>query len=160
MGFDWKSAVKTVAPWIGTALGGPVGGMAAKAVSMALLGHEDGTPEQLSTAVQTASADQMLALKSADNDFKLRCKELGFKKLKALVADKDSARKMQMATKAKTPAILAYIQTVMVCGILIGLFLIPIPPENKATIYLMLGTVTTVWLGGQQFFHGATIKEE
>lgn len=28
---DWKTVVKTVSPWIGTALGGPLGGIAVEA---------------------------------------------------------------------------------------------------------------------------------
>jgi hypothetical protein len=36
MNMDWKSIVSTVAPWIGTALGGPLGGMAVEAAAKAL----------------------------------------------------------------------------------------------------------------------------
>ena len=36
MAFDWKSVVGTVAPLLGTALGGPFGGVAGKMIQDAL----------------------------------------------------------------------------------------------------------------------------
>ncbi len=50
-GFDWKSVVKAAAPWIGTALGGPLGSAAGKLVAVALGGDETkATPEDLALA--------------------------------------------------------------------------------------------------------------
>ena len=46
-----KSIIQTVAPTIGTAVGGPLGGMAVKAISEALLGKPDGTPDEVSKAI-------------------------------------------------------------------------------------------------------------
>lgn len=49
-GFDWKAIVKTVAPALGTALGGPLAGTAVKVLSEALLGHSDGKEEEIARA--------------------------------------------------------------------------------------------------------------
>ncbi len=160
MDFDWKTAVKTVAPWIGTAIGGPVGGMAAKALSSVLLGKEDASEDEISAAMCGATHEQLLALKQAENDFKVSCRELGLKKLSALVSDKNSSRKMQMATKSKTPAILAYLLTAMVAGMIYALVMLTIPSANKDIINIVFGSVMTAWIGAMQFYHGATIKED
>ena len=59
---DWMNIVKTVAPWIGTALGGPLGGMAVEAAANAL-GISDKTTDAVKQALAGVTPDQMLALK-------------------------------------------------------------------------------------------------
>ncbi|MCZ2965452.1 hypothetical protein NYY77_18915, partial [Acinetobacter baumannii] len=62
---DWKSLIATVAPWIGTALGGPLGGMAVTAAADAL-GLSEKTETALKTALSGASPADLLAIKQAD----------------------------------------------------------------------------------------------
>ena len=76
MEFDWKSIVKTVAPILATALGGPLAGAATSAISQALLGKKDGTETEIATILQTASPETLLALKKANQDFEVKMKEL------------------------------------------------------------------------------------
>jgi hypothetical protein len=47
----------SVAPSIATALGGPLAGMATKALSQALLGNEDGSENDLQDALRMASPE-------------------------------------------------------------------------------------------------------
>jgi hypothetical protein len=75
---DWKSILGGVAPTLATALsvvGGPAGmvaGAALRAVSSAVLGHQDGTTDQVTQAIQAGlSPDAIAALQKADNDFKV-----------------------------------------------------------------------------------------
>jgi hypothetical protein len=77
---DWTKIVATVAPWIGTALGGPLGGMAVEAAANAL-GLTEKTTDALKTAIAGATPEQMLALKTADQNFALQMQALGFKHL-------------------------------------------------------------------------------
>ena len=56
--------IGSVAPTIATALGGPVAGMAVKALSGALFGHEDATSDDIKTALANPTADQLAALLS------------------------------------------------------------------------------------------------
>ncbi|WP_230371298.1 hypothetical protein [Paludibacterium denitrificans] len=108
---DWKNLLGTVAPWIGTAMGGPLGGMAVSAVADAL-GLSDKTEEAIKTALSGATPEQMLAVKKADQDFAIRMQELGFanlQKLEEIAADdRDSARKREAAVQDYTPRVLAY----------------------------------------------------
>jgi hypothetical protein len=112
MDFDWKSLVKTVAPWIGTALGGPMGGMAVTAISSAL-GVSQPTEDNLKQAMAGATPDDLLKLKQADQDFQEKMQALGFTHLEDMATiaagDRNSARLRQMAVKDKTPSILAYV---------------------------------------------------
>ena len=82
---DWKDVIKTVAPWIGTALTGPLGGLAVEAAANAL-GLGEKTTEAIKTSLSGATPEQMLALKKADQDFALQMQALGFKQVTDLEA--------------------------------------------------------------------------
>ena len=77
---DFTAILKTVAPWIGTALGGPLGGMAVTAAANAL-GLGDKTTDAIKQAISGATPEQMLALKEADQAFSLQMQALGFKQV-------------------------------------------------------------------------------
>ena len=66
----------SIAPSIATALGGPLAGMGVKALSQALLGNENGTAEELSAALSSASPEQLSVVKKIDADFKVQMKSL------------------------------------------------------------------------------------
>tara|TARA_R100000664_G_C2741505_1_gene129909 strand:- start:807 stop:1286 length:480 start_codon:yes stop_codon:yes gene_type:complete len=69
-----KNLIGAVAPTIGTALGGPMGNMAANMVADAL-GCEP-TPNKIEKAVQEATPEQLAELKKIDADFEIKMKEL------------------------------------------------------------------------------------
>jgi hypothetical protein len=107
MAIDWKDTLAAVAPRLATALGGPLAGVAVKAIE-GVLGLGNSTPEQLAQAVSGASPDQLLALKKADQDFAAKMEELG-------VQDRDSARNREIQTKDHSNAVLG---TVIIVGFL------------------------------------------
>jgi len=92
--------IENVAPTIATALGGPVAGMAVKALSTALLGHPDGSQDDVNAALAAATPDQIAAIKRADNDFKVQMKSLDIDLVRIAEKDRESARNMQMANKS------------------------------------------------------------
>ncbi len=90
---DWKGIVGTVAPLLGTALGGPLGGMAGKFVADAL-----GVDEaKLEETVLNANPATLLQIKQLDADFKVKMEELGITEEQLHQKDRESAR--DMATK-------------------------------------------------------------
>jgi uncharacterized membrane protein YeaQ/YmgE (transglycosylase-associated protein family) len=123
--FDWKALVRTVAPAIGTALGGPVGGLAVQAISNALLGTPDAPEEEIALAVARATPEQLLALKKADQDFAKEMRALDIDLERIAAGDRDSARKREAATGDKiTPRVLAVVVVGgflgMVAAVLLG----------------------------------------
>lgn len=156
---DWKSLIATVAPWIGTALGGPLGGMAVEAAANAL-GIQEKTTDALKSALAGVTPDQMLALKKADQDFALRMKELGFKQvtdLEALaVADRDSARKMQMSTQSMVPAALTWLIIAGFTTVMVLLFLKDVPSANRDIIVYMVGQLSGFTGAVVAFWFGTT----
>lgn len=132
MSFDWKSLLKGAAPMIGTALGGPAGGIAAKLLVGAF--DKDGKTD----ASNPAAVDKMMQgvvmdpanvvkLKELETNFQAHMAELGYKDAEALAQmnledervaakDRDSARAREVAQHdAWTPRILG--------GIVVGGFL-------------------------------------
>ena len=105
---DWKKLVRTVAPGLATALGGPLAGAAVQTISQAVLGKPDGTEEEVATAVVSGGTDALLKIKEADNAFTVKMKELGVDIEKVHQADRDSARNREVRTgDVWTPRVLA-----------------------------------------------------
>lgn len=107
MAFDWKSLLGTVAPTLATALGGPVAGIAVKAIAGSLLGNEDATEREIAAAMASTTPADLLKLKEVDHAFQLEMERLGVDLEKIAAADRDSARGMQKATKAWIVPVLA-----------------------------------------------------
>lgn len=156
---NWQAIVKTVAPWIGTALGGPLGGMAVEAAANAL-GLGEKTVDAVKQALGGATPEQMLALKKADQEFALQMRALGFKAatdLEAIAAgDRRDARGMQVAKPSPMPAVLTVGTGVGFFFTLGALFLYPIPPENRDVIVYMCGQLAAAFAACLAFWVGTT----
>ena len=156
---EWKDLVGTVAPWIATALGGPLGGMAVGAVADAL-GLSDKTEASIKQALSGVSPEQLLAIKTADMTFAIRMQELGFENLKDMEqlasADRDSARHREIEVKDNTPRILAYLITSGFFGILTFMMLATIPSESRDILNIMLGTLGANFSGVCGYYFGST----
>lgn len=156
---DFTELLKTVAPWIGTALAGPLGGMAATAAANAL-GLSDKTADALKAALTGATPEQMLALKRADQDFAIQMQALGFKQVSDLEAiaagDRKDARDMAKTTRSWVPAALSGGVTVGYFTILIGLMAGKLAVEDSQAMLLMLGSLTTAWGVVMAFWFGTT----
>jgi hypothetical protein len=143
----WNSAkaiLGEVAPTLGTALGGPVGGIAAKAITQAL-GLPAGSGEkEISSAITNASPEQLAALKKIEADFKVQMKELDIDVKRLEVQDRDSARKRQAAMGDHTPTILALMTMVSFFGYIGAVTFVP--EARNADIGFI--NIAVGWLGG------------
>lgn len=159
MAFDWKGLVGTVAPWIGAALGGPMGSAAVEVVAGAL-GLSEKTEDAVKQALSGVTPEQMLALKKADQDFAVKMQELGFANVKDLAQidanDRDSARKREIEVKDNTPKVLAYGITLGYFLTLVMLYFGDIPTGSKEILYIMLGTLGTTFGGVISYYFGST----
>jgi|TARA_R110000823_G_scaffold45585_6_gene117524 hypothetical protein len=147
-----KGIIGAVAPTIGTALGGPMGGMAANMVAEAL--GCDPEPKKIEQAIQAATPEQLAELKKIDADFDIKMKELDVDLFALETADIQSAR--GMFSKDWTARVIGI---TVVGGFMGYIFLVTIqPPEqnSEALINLVLG-----YLGGLasaiiSFYFGAS----
>jgi hypothetical protein len=145
-----------VAPTIATALGGPLAGVAVKTLSNVLLGHENGSEDDVKASLATASPDQLAALKKIDADFKVQMKELDIDLERIAAGDRDSARKMQTETKDWVPKLLAIVITVGFFGILVWMLVQGMPQTGTEALLMMLGALGTAWTGVVNFYYGSS----
>lgn len=160
---DWQAIVKTVAPWIGTALGGPLGGLAVEAVANAL-GVSEKTQDAVKQALGGATPEQMLALKQADQQFALQMQALGFKQIADLEAiaagDRKSAREMQVANKSTVPALLTWLLVGAFITTMTALFTITVPASNREVLVYMVGQLSGFAAAAVAFWLGTTRQSE
>ena len=105
--------LRTVAPTIAMAVGGPFGPLAATVISK-VLGTDPGDSKGAETALLTATPDQLLALKKAENDFTVQMKTLEIGEEKLSFDDTASARQREEIVKDNTPRIIAYLVILLV----------------------------------------------
>ena len=69
-----KSVLGALAPTLGAAIGGPLGGQAGQILS-GVLGVPN-NPKSIETAMNNLTSEQMMQLKKAEKEFELQMKEL------------------------------------------------------------------------------------
>ena len=150
---DW---IKNIAPLVGAALGGPLGGVAATFLADKL-GLESKTVEAVTEVLNGGkmTPDQVSAIRLADFEFK-KFLEVNKIKIEEIAAqDRDSARAMQIATHSKMPAVLTVMVTVGFFGVLSLLFFHPELKGNEI-VMVMVGQLSAVWAGCVAFYTGTT----
>jgi len=114
MSFDWKAMLSSVAPVIGTAIGGPFGAVAATAgLKMFGIEPEQGNEEQqLQQAMAQATPADLLNLKKADQQFDLEMKKLNIDIKRIDQADRGSARDLAKSTGIWPQVVLSVVYTI------------------------------------------------
>jgi hypothetical protein len=143
MNFDWKNIVKSVAPALGTALLGPMGGVATKFIADQLLGKSNASEKEIADTINNASTEQLIKLKELDHDFELRMKELNVDVYQLEVEDRKSARLRETLTKDWTPPALAF----MIIGAFLTAIFLIVKDGNvtntEESFLLLLSNLTT-----------------
>jgi hypothetical protein len=164
--------LKKTLPWIGAVATGGLPGLlieAAAQVSNKIGKKVDPTLNGIADAVASATPDQLLALKQADNDFAVKMKQLGFtheEELTTLAAgDRASARSREIAVKDNTPRNLAYIYTLGFFAVLggeiyIGLQHVALEPGAKMTLDMLFGALLGMVLGTKEYYFGTSTGSE
>ena len=155
-----KGVISSVAPVVGTAIGGPFGGIAANIVRSALGVDSD------EAAVQALSSDPdaLLKLKTAEMDFKkfmreadLKEDQLELEEYKVTIDDRKDSRDMAKVLKTVWPQMTIVIAlTVMIGFVLHTLFNSAPPAESKDVLYMLLGQLIAGWSASIAFFVGTT----
>jgi hypothetical protein len=147
-----KNVVGAIAPTLGSALGGPLGGQAASVVAQVLGCSPE--PKAINQAIQSATPEQMLELKKAEQQFEVQMKELDVDIFKLETAEKQDARKN--FSKDWT----ARVMGIAVVGGFMGyIFLVTLqPPEqnSEALINLVLGYLGGLASAVISFYFGAS----
>lgn len=147
MSWDWKGFLGTVAPTLATAYGTPLAGMATKAIlttlgitSVGPQASEEDSQIAIAEKLKDVTPQELLALKTADYQFKKDMKSLDVDLEKIALGDRESARQMQINTKSWTPSVLAALALIVV--MVLAYYVIVTPNINeyaKGVVLLMLG---------------------
>lgn len=148
--------LKTVAPTIATALGGPLAGMAVSAVAKAIGVSPDEVQDVISSGKLTA--EQVASIQIAELELKKQAQSMNLDFAKLIAEDKQSARDMQITTKSWIPALLAVFVTIGFFGILLGLMTEHF--KTSDALMLMLGSLATAWTGVMAFYFGSSASSQ
>ncbi len=154
--FDWKGILGRLAPTAATLLAGPFAGMAVSAIGNAL-GIDEPTQTKIEQTIKNGqlSGEQLTAIKLAEQQLALKLEELGVRREELIVADRDSARKMQETTNSRMPATLTLAITAGFFGVL-SLMLADPHVIDSPPLMIMLGSLGTAWTAACSFWLGTT----
>ena len=151
-----KNIVGAVAPTLGTALGGPLAGTAAQAISAVLGCNND--PKSLEKAIQQATPEQLTEIKKAELDFETRLAELDVDIFKLETADIQNAR--QSFAGDWTPRIFGLFSLMGFLGYIFLVTLQPPDANSDTIVSLVLGYLGGLVSGISSFYFGASHKND
>lgn len=148
--------LKSLAPLLGTAIAGPLGGIAASFLADKL-GIEAKTVEAVTEALSEGkmTPDQVASIKAAEIEFQkfLKINAIDLEKVHA--GDRDSARNMLTVTRSKMPSILTAMLGIGFFGVLGAMFAWPEVKES-APLMIMLGVLGAEFSASCKFWFGTT----
>jgi hypothetical protein len=164
---DWKeiaAKISSLAPVIGGAIGGPIGGLAGTAVS--ILAKAFGLPEtsKAEDVLKSISGDPEWQLKVmvAENEFKLKIKELELMSTKAYLADVQSAREREKSvvqSTGKKDWNLYLTAWVVICGffwLTYWLMTRSLPAGQNDVVFMLFGALSTGFGTVLAYFFGSS----
>lgn len=158
MAAKWKEILGAIAPTLGTALGGPLGGLAAGVLAEKLGLPANASEKDIGAAIMAMSPADYVRLKESETDYQTRLAELEVDEEKIHQADRASARDRQIKTGDKTPNFLAFI---IVPGFLLafaGIFTLggELDASIRDIVMAMVGIMSAMVVGVVQYFFGSS----
>lgn len=147
-----KNVVGAVAPTIGQALGGPLGGAAMNVVANAL-GCEP-NERSVERAVREATPEQLLALKNAELEFEVKMKELEVDVFALETADIQDARKN--FARDWTAKLIGITMVLFFCAYIAMITIMPPEQNSMELINLVLGYMGGLVSAVISFYFGAS----
>lgn len=159
---DWKAVLGTVAPLAATALGGPLAGLVVGSIGKAI-GLSEPTVDKVKKALadMQLTSEQIIAIKQAEADLKVKMRELDISEEQLAYQDTDSARKMQIAQPSLVVPILAVL-IVAATATAEGLLLFGNMPKNTDPVILgrVMGTLDAALMLVLSFYFGSSHSSE
>ena len=153
-----RDIIKSVAPLLATAVGGPVGGLAVQVLGE-VLGVSEPTQQKIEKVFSSGqmTGEQIAAVRQAELKFEQRAQELGIDLEKIHAEDRRSARDMQVQTKSRIPGVLAILITIGFFGILVGMLTgALVASGNNEALLIMLGALGAAWGSVVNFYYGSS----
>ena len=153
MSFDKiKGLVGDLAPTLGAALGGPVGGAAATMLADVL--GCDPTPQKIGKALSQATPEQLAEIKKAELDFEVRMKELEVDVFALETKDIQHAR--ESFSEDWTARSIAILSILLFDGYVFLVTLQPADDNDLNVVNLVLGYLGGIVSSVVSFYFGAS----
>lgn len=147
-----KGLIGELAPTIGAALGGPVGGAAASMLADVL--GCDPTPQKIERALQQATPEQLAEIKKAELDFEVRMKELEVDVFALETKDTQHAR--EAFAEDWTARAIALLSILLFGGYVLLVTLQPADDNDLNVVNLVLGYLGGIVSSVVSFYFGAS----
>lgn len=161
---NWKELIRSVAPSLATALGGPLAGVAVREIAGKVLGKPAASEDDVAAAMAMASPETLLKLRELDQQFKKDMATLGVELEKLDAGDRANAREREKALKDWVPSALAVTNASAFFVLLFLMLSRAIPESNRSAFDILLGmlggnmlTVMTYYFGSSR---GSRAKDE
>lgn len=151
-----KDILATVAPTVATALGGPLAGVATRAIAGKILGRDDASVEEVEAAVAAASGTDLVKLKELEYEFKAQLKDADIQLERISADDRASARDRQARMKDWTPSVLGLAIIIGFFGVLAYIFRFGLPDQGSEVLLIMVGALGTMTSQVGNFFFGSS----
>jgi gas vesicle protein len=151
---DW---LKSIAPMLGTALGGPFGALAASFIADKL-GVETKTVDAVTKALSDGkmTPEMVVQIKLAEIDFQKFTEANGITLEQLSVENTKDARDMQKVTRSWVPAALAIIITIGYFGILVGMMMDVLKVSDNQALMILIGALSAGFGTVLNFFLGSS----
>lgn len=154
---NWIDTIKTIAPTVASALGGPLAGLAVTALGT-LFGIAEPTQEKIRGAIEQGqmTGEQISAIRQLELTLQAEERERGFRYSELEFRNVENARAMKVATGSLFPELLSTLIVVGFFGILGWMMYQPSAIESQPLL-IMLGSlgaafasVINYWLGSNK----------
>ena len=147
-----KGLIGDLAPTLGAALGGPVGGAAATMLADVL--GCDPTPQKIEKALQQATPEQLAEIKKAELDFEVKMKELEVDVFALETKDTQHAR--ESFREDWTARAIALVSVLLFGGYILLVTIQPPDANDDGIVNLVLGYLGGIVSSIISFYFGAS----
>ena len=154
---NWIDVVRTVAPTLATALGGPLAGTATQAISNAVFGKSETDSTALESVIQSASPEILGRLKEAEMNFKHDMGQLEIDLERVHAGDRDSARKREAAVQDIAPITFGSLILIGFFGAFAASLFVTPPEASRSALDIMLGYLGGMASGVAAYYFGSSV---
>ena len=149
-----KQVLGTLAPMLGSALGGPFGGVAGKILADAL----NVEPGRVQDLLVNVTPEHVEKIKAAELDFEMFMEDAGIRREELSVDDRKDARLLAREMGLVAQYVLGTVYTVGYFVLLYGVFSgsLSIPAESTQVVTILLGVLSAGQTQIFNFFFGSS----
>ena len=151
-----RDILAAVAPTVATALGGPLAGVATRAIAPKMLGRDDATGDEVQKAVVSANGADLLKLKELEAEFAKHLKDADINLEQIASDDRSSARNRQARMKDWTPTVLGLAIIIGFFGALAYIFFYGLPDSGSEVLLLMIGSLGAMTTQVANYYFGSS----